>query len=147
MHDTIKPKMIKSSKQKFSMFWLFLPNDWTDRVENFFMSSSVKLGCVFVFFKCRSYKICQHLENSYNRKLKVLDSVFSILPLLTYAHGIFQRKNRQPNWVVFTTEKFQLDKTKSRFLWRENLLVVFGSAASSSCTPAFLKLALPNLLI
>jgi hypothetical protein len=54
-------------------------------------------------------------------KKKVFGSFFSILLLLTYVDGIFQRKkNVHPDWVLVTAKKFQLDKIKSRLLRGKN---------------------------
>jgi hypothetical protein len=51
-----------------------------------------------------------------SEKIRVFDSDFSILLLLTFVDDIFQKKNAQSDSVLVTTKKFQLHTIKSRFL-------------------------------
>jgi hypothetical protein len=105
--------MKKSLKKTFLIFWvflknrfcsnrkkvfpLFLQNGWTDRVENFFMSSSAKLGCVFFcFFQMWFQKNLGAFTKFLRAEKKVFDSIFSILLLLTFVDGIFQKKKHAP---------------------------------------------------
>jgi hypothetical protein len=115
-------KSVLSNRKKVSP--LFLQSGWTDRVENFFMSSSARMGCVFCFLRNVVSKKFGSLYNILTiEKKKVFDSVFSILLLVTFVDGIFQKKHdTHPDWVLVTTKKFLLDTIKSRLLraWGEN---------------------------
>ncbi len=73
------------------------------------MISSAKLVCVFFFQNIVSKKF-GILYKILNSGKKFFDSIFSILLLLTFVDGIFQKKTHtvshtHPDWVVVTTKK------------------------------------------
>jgi hypothetical protein len=128
-------------KKNFSIFWVFLKigfwvreksflpflqNGWTGQGENFFMSSSAKLGCLFFFLRNlvseklgSLYKILTSEKKGYWQWLQYFASP-------DVCKRYFPKK-RHPDWVLLTTKKFQLDTIKSRFLQGEGkLLLVFG---------------------
>jgi hypothetical protein len=71
---------------------------------------------VFFFLQNRDSKKFGSLYKILTSEKKVFDNDFSILLPLTFADGIFQKKNTHPHWVLVTTKQFQLDTIKSRFL-------------------------------
>ena len=111
-----------AGKKKFSPFFSETagPIGW-----NCFYKYFSQIGVGFFFFasKCRSYKIWQPLENSHHRKKRVFDGFFSILLLLTYVFGIFQKKTHTLRFgpsnykKIFSSKKWNLDFCEGENFW------------------------------
>ncbi len=84
------------------------------------------MGACFFFFEIWFQKNLAAFTKFLLAKKRVFDSDFSILLLLTFVDGIFQKKNRHPDWVLVTTKQISAWYNKVSFFARGELLVVFG---------------------
>ena len=132
--------MQKMMKQKFSLFYVFLEiSFWATKKSfppfspkrldrsgwNFFYVYFSQIGVRVFFFASKycSYKIWRSLENSNDKKKRVFDRVFSILLLLTYLFGIFQKKKPAPRFgpshhkEIFSSKKWSLDFCQGENFW------------------------------